>query len=102
MKAGILFGIAASLVSFGALAAGGSSMGQSSQPMTQSQQPSFHKLDANNDGHISRQEAQKDPQLQGQFAKADKDGNGKVDRGEFAKFELHSQGGAQTSPGSSR
>ena len=102
MKAGILFGIAASLVSFGALAAGGSSMGQSSQSMTESHQPSFHKLDANSDGHISRQEARKAPPLQEQFAQADQDGNGKVERGEFAEFELRSQGGAQTGSGSSR
>lgn len=100
MKTGILFGIAASLISFGALAAGGSAMTPPSQSMPKSHAPSFQKLDTNGDGHISKQEARKDPRLQGQFAQADKDGNGKVERGEFAKFELHTQSSGRGPAGS--
>ena len=100
MKAGILVGIAASMISFGALAAGTSAVTHPA-PSSARQQASFHKLDRNRDGAISRSEAQQDPKLKEEFSKADKNGDGKVERGEFARFELHSQGGSGTSNGGS-
>ena len=45
--------------------------------------PGFNKLDANNDGYLSRTEAAKNPFLVKNFKQADKNGDGKLSRTEY-------------------
>jgi len=45
--------------------------------------PGFNKLDANNDGYLSRSEAAKNPYLAKRFKEADKNGDGKLSRTEY-------------------
>ena len=45
--------------------------------------PGFNKLDANNDGYLSRTEAAKNPYLVKNFKRADKNGDGKLSRTEY-------------------
>ena len=45
--------------------------------------PGFNKLDANNDGYLSRTEAAKNPYLVKRFKEADKNGDGKLSRTEY-------------------
>ena len=45
--------------------------------------PGFNKLDANNDGYLSRTEASKNPYLVKRFKEADKNGDGKLSRTEY-------------------
>ena len=45
--------------------------------------PGFNKLDKNNDGYISMQEAKGNPTLAKKFKEADKDGDGKLSRTEY-------------------
>ena len=45
--------------------------------------PGFNKLDANNDGYLSRTEAAKNPYLVKNFKQADKNGDGKLSRTEY-------------------
>lgn len=59
---------------------------------------SLERLDANNDGRITKAEAQKDPELARRFSELDTDRSGKLDRGEFARFEV----GGETSPTDAR
>jgi Ca2+-binding EF-hand superfamily protein len=47
----------------------------------------FNKLDANQDGYISQQEAQADKQLTDDWSKADKNQDGQIDISEFSAFE---------------
>lgn len=82
----------------GANAAGdsmsGSSMsGGSSNQLSQQQQQQFQRLDTNNDGKISQDEAQADPQLSQQFSSADSDSDKNISKGEFAQFEAQSGSG---------
>jgi Ca2+-binding EF-hand superfamily protein len=45
--------------------------------------PGFNKLDANNDGYITRSEAAKNSYLAKRFKEADKNGDGKLSRTEY-------------------
>jgi hypothetical protein len=56
------------------------------------------QLDSNKDGQITKAEAQGDQALARRFSELDRDNSGKLDRGEFARFEI----GDQTSPGDAR
>lgn len=47
----------------------------------------FNKLDENNDGRISLQEAEAKPDLAQSFKRFDDNHNGKLDKGEFSRFE---------------
>ena len=52
---------------------------------TSTEQPlTFEQLDANKDGRISMPEASADPKLVESFSTADKNGDGYLDRAEFA------------------
>lgn len=59
---------------------------------------SLERLDGNNDGRITKAEAQKDPELARRFRELDTDNSGKLERGEFARFEV----GGETSPTDAR
>lgn len=48
----------------------------------------YELIDQNGDGEIGPEEAELYSALEEQFAQADKDGDGQVDRAEFAAFEL--------------
>lgn len=56
----------------------------------------FKRLDANDDGSITSDEASLQPPLNTQFKTADKNGDNKIDMGEFAQFSALSGGGLQT------
>jgi Ca2+-binding EF-hand superfamily protein len=47
--------------------------------------PGFNGLDKDNDGYVSRTEAQANPELAKQFATADTDHDGKLSRTEYLK-----------------
>ena len=55
--------------------------------------PSFSALDSNNDGYLSKDEAQSDPSLKDQWAAIDSNGDGHIDKSEFSAFET--QGSAK-------
>ncbi len=96
MKARILIGTAFSLMCATALAAtGGSQMENGNansnmrhEQMDQAHQRAFQKLDTNNDGVISAEEAKKDPSLRDKFASVDHNKDRKIEKGEFSAFEL--------------
>jgi len=67
-----------------ALAQTGSGAPAMPPPATQLK-PTFDQLDRNKDGAIDAQEAKADAIVSGQFAKLDANGDGKLDRSEFAK-----------------
>lgn len=50
-------------------------------------QVQFKDVDSNGDGTISKQEAQSQSQLSSKFSDLDKNRNGKLEQGEFARFE---------------
>lgn len=52
----------------------------------------FELIDQNADGEISPEEAELYSELEAQFTQADEDGDGQVDRAEFAGFELGEYG----------
>lgn len=54
---------------------------------------SFQELDADSDGQISRQEAEKLPSLQSRFDSADANQDGSVSSAEFAAFEVEEMEG---------
>ena len=96
MKARILIGIASSLVCATALAGtGGSQMDNGNansnmrqEPMDQAHQQAFQKLDTNNDGVISAEEAKQNPALRDNFASVDHNKDRQIEKGEFSAFEL--------------
>ena len=47
----------------------------------------FEELDANSDGYISKDEAMAQKSIERNWAKADKDKNGRLDISEFSAFE---------------
>ena len=49
--------------------------------------PTFESLDRNGDNMISRPEAHADDKVDNHFRGLDSDGDGDLDRGEFARFE---------------
>jgi hypothetical protein len=73
------------LLPFGAFAA---EQGQQS-----TSQETFNQLDANQDGYISEQEAQADPQLAKDWSQADTNQDGKIEASEFSAFEESVQQG---------
>jgi len=76
-------------------AAGGSDISQSTL--------TFKDADANGDGKVSKQEAQKQPELSNKFSSLDKNRDGSLDRAEFAMFDTNRgrQGMGGTSDSSS-
>ncbi len=52
---------------------------------------SFHDMDVNADGKVSKDEAAVDPRLTSQFTRADRDGDGQLSETEYAASQ---QGGA--------
>ena len=48
----------------------------------------FHKLDANSDGFISREEARAHPELPDAFDDGDENDDGRLDMSEFSKLEI--------------
>lgn len=55
---------------------------------TQVQALSYQDLDQNVDGFINHDEAQEMPELAGQWTATDTNQDGKVDKAEFALFEI--------------
>ena len=76
-------------------------MSGSSDQLSQQQQQQFQRLDTNNDGQISQDEAQADPQLSKQFSTADSNRDDNISKGEFAQFEAQS-GSSQSQGGQSQ
>lgn len=52
----------------------------------------FNKLDQNNDGRISKEEAAADPTLTDHFKRLDNNSDGQIEKGEFARFEAMEHG----------
>lgn len=63
--------------------------------------PAFQELDTNRDGMIDQQEAAANPALHNGWRAHDLDRNGKIDYGEFARFEAD-RAGADDRPGAVR
>ncbi|MGB1582116.1 MAG: hypothetical protein ACPHER_11510 [Nevskiales bacterium] len=55
----------------------------------------YDTLDRNNDGKVSKSEAQADPNLRNQWDKLDIDRDNNLSEGEFARFELEGKSEAQ-------
>jgi Ca2+-binding EF-hand superfamily protein len=67
-------------------------------------QVSFQQLDTDQDGNITQQEAESDPQLSQNFQQYDTDQNGQLDQSEFSAFEQQQgqpSGEMQQQPGQS-
>lgn len=64
------------------------SRGASGSDMSQSTL-TFKDADANGDGKVSKQEAQKQPELSNKFATLDKNRDGSLDRAEFVMFDTN-------------
>ncbi|NIP73585.1 MAG: hypothetical protein GWO16_11385 [Gammaproteobacteria bacterium] len=64
------------------------SMAGSGYKETGQERMSFQDLDADSDGQISREEAEKLPSLQNKFDSADANRDGSVSSAEFAAFEV--------------
>jgi Ca2+-binding EF-hand superfamily protein len=73
----MLVGISAFALGTGALAADKAKSDKAKSD------PGFNKLDANNDGYLSRTEAAKNPYLVKHFKEADKNADGKLSRTEY-------------------
>lgn len=73
----------------GALAVGmtASAGGMGSSHSGSGQATSFNKLDVDQDGHISQQEATANPVLAERFKRLDQNGNEQLDQAEFSRFE---------------
>jgi len=92
---------------------GGNQISGQMQDLSRQQSIAFSRLDTNNDGYISKDEAKPQPQLSDQFASTDKDNNQKLDKAEFARFtteesvqgaepgKSNGQGGSSQQPSSS-
>ncbi|MCO6442355.1 MAG: hypothetical protein J5I81_15055 [Nitrococcus mobilis] len=52
----------------------------------------FNKLDVDQDGRISQQEAAANPTLAERFERLDQNGNEQLDHGEFSRFETMERG----------
>lgn len=52
--------------------------------------------DADRDGRVTREEASVDPALAARFERFDRNKNGELDRGEFARLEAGSSAGSET------
>jgi len=63
-------------------------------------QESFNKLDSNQDGYISQQEAQADKQLTEDWSKVDTNKDGKIEESEFSAFEESMGSGSGEMPSS--
>lgn len=55
---------------------------------TTSQAVDYHELDRNRDGYISNDEAQEMPELAGQWGVSDTNQDGRINKSEFALFEI--------------
>ncbi len=64
---------------------GGSSYGNSATGMSGT--ANFDNLDQDTDGYLSKDELTSKPAFKEDWANADTDGDGKLDRSEFSKFE---------------
>lgn len=62
-------------------------------------QVQFKDVDSNGDGTISKQEAQGQSQLSSKFSDLDKNRNGKLEQGEFARFETAPRDGTSAPSG---
>ena len=76
----------------GVSAAGMGDIMSGGKKLTTEQQKEFRQRDTNNDGKISKEEAQKNPQLAAKFDNADTNHDQTVDEGEFARFETEEGG----------
>jgi EF hand len=82
------FGLACALMTGSTIGAGINSDGG----LAISTAPTFSDLDTNLDGTVTREEAQqKRPDLIQHWQEADRDKDGKIDRGEFAAFEVNQE-----------
>lgn len=67
---------------------GGSAMTNASPvPSADQDAPTFEKSDRNGDGKVDRREAAASKALVKEFAELDKDRDGQLDKGEFARLE---------------
>lgn len=71
-------------VAFAAVAGGSGKSGE----LTMQHKELMNKLDANQDGVISQSEASANPELAKQFRELDRDANQKLEKAEFARFEV--------------
>lgn len=91
MNAKLTVALLTAIFSGAALAADtGTTMGGGSYgngPTGMSGTANFDNLDQDTDGYLSKDELTSKPALKEDWANADTDGNGKLDRSEFSKFE---------------
>lgn len=71
----------------GALAAGMTASASGMGSHNNGQGTNFNKLDVDQDGRISQQEAAVNPMLVERFKRLDQNGNEQLDQGEFSQFE---------------
>lgn len=70
----------------------GSPMDQNTRTNTHPTQLDFNKLDRDHDGRISQKEAAAVPTLVDRFQRLDNNADGKLEKGEFSRFEAMEQG----------
>jgi hypothetical protein len=58
----------------------------------------FRRLDRNNDGRVTKAEAQADPEVARRFAELDTDNSGKLEQAEFARFEVKGEAAGSPPP----
>lgn len=80
--------VALSGVAFAAVAGEGAS----GEKLTEEQKTLMKQLDANQDGVISESEATAHPELARRFEEIDRNGDARLEKAEFARFELSETG----------
>ena len=87
MKRNVLIAIAIAVFAAPAFADDSATKGKAASGRTGTAAALFQRLDRNNDGFVTRDEAGDARELQGRFAELDKDNDGKISRSEMQALD---------------